>query len=115
MPHLVSAQGILTQECEQALRGFGLRMAGGMTDACLRGGRRGCLSVVPPAQLGDVGHFFKKRSPGIAFPTLLTGSHHHRPESSQGMETGRQHLPEGRAGETLGELPASLPVLASWT
>ena len=38
----------------------GLRMAGGMTDACLGGG--GGLSLVPHAQLGDVGHFLKKVS-----------------------------------------------------
>lgn len=76
----------------------GLRMAGGTTDACLVVG--GGLSLGPPAQLGDVGHFFKKGLLGSPFPLFLPAAITISLREPPG--DGRQHLPEGRAGETLG-------------
>ena len=70
-----------------------------MTDACLvvvGGGP----SLVPPAQLGDVGHFFKTGLLGsrfLLFPLAAITISLREP-----LGNGRQHLPEGRAGETLG-------------
>lgn len=115
MPHLVSKQGILVQECggRKASLPFpapGLRMAVG---------RKGELCHTPPTQLGDVGRFLTDRV--LQLLCMMFNQHNRTfikaawkkslllfywqlsPQMQKGPRgwSSGQYLPEGRSEETL--------------